>query len=140
MPDKCLAEHGREDRIHVTVLYGIHDTNVADTKKILSKVSPFTLRLGKVSLFTTSSSEFDVVKIEVSSAGLRQLNLLLRDNLKHTLTYKDFIPHVTIAYVKKGTCGELTGKTDFNGWTIRVPSLVFSSPVGGREVIPLYYK
>lgn len=123
---------GREDELHITLLYGIHTTDADDVRPIFTKESPFDVELGQVSIFTTND-EFDVVKIEVQGKGLFDLNSKLKDSVSYTSTYSTYKPHLTIAYVKKGTCKSLLGCADFKGEQWTVHSIIFS-PKHGKKV------
>lgn len=100
LKDADLAEDGRETNPHCTVLYGLHETASPKSMPILSMFGPQKLRLGAISIFECDS--YDVVKIEVESPSLTQMNWILRRLLPHTSTHKDYNPHITLGYVKKG--------------------------------------
>lgn len=131
VPDSQIADgsHGREDDIHITVLYGIHTESPNAVKREISGLKPLTIRLGKVSVFS-NSDEYDVVKIDVHSRSLRALHALLKDRLDHTETYHEFSPHVTIAYVKKGRGWKYDGDATFDGRSFTSDALTFSSANG----------
>ena len=133
-PDDLI--HGREDEVHVTLLYGIHSHTPDESKILLSEQAPFEVKFGQVSIFTTNY-EFDVVKIEVIGSGLFVLNNILKSNIKNTTCYNCFKPHATIAYIKKNTCNNLIGNNNFNGWKWTANSLVFSSTSGQKSPIRL---
>lgn len=100
--DDGSGTFGREDEPHITVLYGFHDeVKAEDFYPIIEEHGTnFELKGTKISLF--ENPEFDVVKIEIEPT---EKLLALREavmGLPHTLTYKDYNPHMTIAYVKKG--------------------------------------
>lgn len=117
--------HGREDHIHVTVKYGLLEQDPSDElTEIVENFPRFRMRLGRISLFT-DPEDFDVVKIDVSSPELEELNKMisgLPNEDKH-----DFHPHCTIAYVKKGTCSNLVGLGDLEGEEFEVSKLRFSN-------------
>lgn len=127
---------GREDQIHVTVLYGIHDTEPDKVKKILEEVDPFDIVLDKVSLFT-NNFKYDVVKIDVKSKSLHKANELLMNKVAHSNRYKSYVPHVTVSYVKKGSGKKLSGDKTFAGEKINVDNIVFSSSNGKKTPIKL---
>lgn len=131
--DKNDDSFGMENQIHFTILYGIHDKKPTQVIKILEKVKPFTVKLGKVSTF--SNDDFEVVKIEVSGNKLFELNKLLRNNLDYTSKYKDYKPHITIGYVKKGK--GLNLKNEFYGKELTVEDLIFSNPSKEKTKIKL---
>lgn len=104
IPDEDLGEDGRETDPHITLLYGLHDSDPAKVKKLLSRIKrPIQFKLGKVSLFPgeDAGKDYDVVKVEVHSPDLHQLNKLLK-TLPHTDNWPEYKPHATIGYVKKG--------------------------------------
>lgn len=125
IPDEDLAENGREPHIHVTVKYGIHISDPTKVRDHLLNQKPIKARLGKVSLFDTSD-EHDVVKIDVDSPQLHELNGIISGNFETTDTFPDYKPHVTIAYVKKGLGKKYNGRNDFEGRMVKLNSAIFS--------------
>lgn len=119
---------------HVTVLYGLHTTNVEEIKEKLKDQEKFEIKFGKVSKF--KNDDYDVLKIEVESDILRKLNDKLK-SLKYTSTYNSYKPHCTLAYVKKDTCEELVGSKEFFNKKIEVKELVFSPSTGDAVKIKL---
>jgi 2'-5' RNA ligase len=119
---------------HVTVLYGLHTTNVDEIKEKLNDQKKFEIKLGKISKFT--NDDYDVLKIEVESDTLRKLNDKLK-KLKYTSTYNSYKPHCTLAYVKKDTCENLIGSKEFFNKKIEVKELVFSPSTGETVKIKL---
>lgn len=128
--------HGREDEVHVTLLYGIHSQSPEETQSILSRQNPFEVRLGHISIFT-SNEEFDVVKIEAISPSLFHFNQLLKTNIQNTPCYDIYRPHVTIAYIKKDLYKSLVGNNNFKDWRWTANSVIFSSTTGEKTAIRL---
>src|SRR4051812_29853944 len=64
---------GREDEIHITILYGIHADSPESVRPIIEHSGPINVRLGKVDVFT-NPFKFDVLMIEVFSDELMELN------------------------------------------------------------------
>ena len=129
--------HGREDEVHITLLYGVHAHSHEEVQSVLSGQNPFEVRLGHISVFTTNE-EFDVIKIEALSSSLFYLNHLLRTNLPNTSNYSVYKPHVTIAYVKKGTdYKNLIGDDYFKEWKWTNSTVIFSSKNGQKTPIRL---
>lgn len=126
IPDEFLADDGRQarDDIHVTVKYGLHHADPSEFQNYLIGRKPITLRLGKVSLF--EADDHDVVKLEVSSPQLHSLNRTVSNNFEVTDTYPQYIPHVTIAYVKKGRGKPYDGREDFVGKEVILNRATFS--------------
>jgi 2'-5' RNA ligase len=133
-PDR--PSFGREDNIHITVLYGIagRDT-ISGVESILKDTKPFSVRLGKLSLF--SNQVFDVLKIDVDSPDLHHMNSILVKNLDVAQTYPKYIPHVTIAYLNKNKGEKYKGLKEFEGEKFQVNSLIFSSKDGTKHKIKL---
>jgi len=127
---------GREDEIHVTVLYGLHDEEPDGTREVVEKERPIVLELGEVTAFT-NNPKFDVIKITVISPDLRRINKRLKESLEFTSDYPKYQPHCTIAYVKKGTADQYTGMAPFKGEKIKLDHLVFSSKNGEKTRIRL---
>lgn len=116
---------GRENEIHITVKYGLHTIVKEKVQKVIENEKPVKAKLGKIGLF--KQDDYDVVIIKVDSPELKKLNKLISDNLTCTDSYPDYKPHCTIAYVKKGTCDELEGNTDFEGDEMTFDSVVFTA-------------
>jgi hypothetical protein len=106
------GDNGREVEPHVTVKYGLQipAPNQA-LLQIIGTTKPFKVKLGLVSLF--ENPKFDVVKVDVDSPELHQLNRAISEAIPCKDTFPDYHPHMTIAYVKKGTGRALNGKNVF---------------------------
>ena len=125
---------GREDEIHLTILYGIHTEDSDEVKKLISGQKPFKVSLGPLSIFTTND-DFDVVKVESTGTHIYRLHNLLEKNLEVTQNYPVYKPHVTIAYVKKGKCKDLVDNKDFAGKEFEAKEMLFSSKNGNKTKI-----
>lgn len=137
IPDEDLAEDGREPEPHATVLYGLHTTNPLDVSKVLAAESPISLTLGKTTIFAGADTgkTYDVVKVSVDSLDLHRLNTKLR-KLDHTNSF-DYVPHVTLAYVKAGKGQSYEGDATLDGIAVTIDRVVFSDADGNRTEIPL---
>lgn len=127
---------GREDEIHVTVLYGIHSESADPVVSAIQSSGRITAKLGKLSVFT-NPYRFDVLMIEVISPDLVARNQLLQEKVKFTNKYGAYRPHLTIAYVKKGKGWKHHGVSRFEGKTFSADYAVFSSKKGFKQVISL---
>jgi 2'-5' RNA ligase len=134
--DKTQGHLGREDEIHMTVLYGLHSESPVQTKELVAKTPPFPIHLAKIGIFSTND-EFDVVKINIEGDELKDLNARLAKNCQHTNRHGAYRPHVTIAYVKKGTAWKFDGNADFEGRSFLADQLIFSSRNGKKDRISL---
>ncbi|MCK9459664.1 MAG: 2'-5' RNA ligase family protein [Proteobacteria bacterium] len=128
IPEKELykegSHFGRENEIHVTILYGLHTSKSEEVKEIV-KGNAIKFTLGKISIFE-HDAKYDVVKIEVQGQSLHQLNKKLKQ-LKHTSSFPTYCPHVTLAYVKKGQGKKYIGINEFSGEIIAAKEIIFSS-------------
>lgn len=135
IPDEYLSEDGRQPRddIHVTVKYGIHMTDPFSVRDRLIKQQPIEVKLGDVSIF--EQDDHDVVKLDVTSRQLHTLNKMVNKNFEVTDTYPEYIPHITIAYVKKGVGKKYTGRKDFSGRTLKLDRATFSGKDNRKTVL-----
>jgi 2'-5' RNA ligase len=144
---------GLEKQPHVTILYGISpmensnpkpsdtiDGSMTDpNKKIIKTIQnilhnsashnfisfeTINLKLDKVKSFRNNPN-FDVLIIKVSSPELVILNDAFKSALPNQNLY-DYNPHITLAYLKKGTAAKYTGENDDEGSTEFVGN-IFSS-------------
>jgi 2'-5' RNA ligase len=139
IPDEEIdPEDGRTDRVHVTLKYGLNDEEPDAAIELLQGEPPVTIRLGKTSVFPADEKRnSDVVKIEVHSPDLKRLNRRIDDNLEHTDTYSDYVPHLTVAYVKPGLGRKYAGDDRFEGEEFTINNLVFSDTKKNRTIIKL---
>lgn len=125
---------GREDEIHVTLLYGLKDKDPDEVKRMLKGVKPFDVQLGTTTAFM-DDKKYDVLKIDVDSPELQKLHYILELGLPNENSYPTYQPHVTIAYLKKGNAKKYIGDDSFRGKKFKAQEIAFSSKNG--EKIPL---
>jgi len=105
-------EYGLETNPHVTLLYGIKNDIQSDiVKKLLLEVNlPYTIDEvdGKISMF--EPADYDVIKIGLKSANLSIYNERLKELPFKNDYANEYNPHLTIAYLKKGTGKKYVGK------------------------------
>lgn len=91
---------GLEDEPHCTLLYGLEDSvSIKEVKEILDQHTFGTCKVHNASLF---ENEYDVFKFDVNGDSLHACNKSLC-KLPYNNQYPDYHPHMTIAYLKKGT-------------------------------------
>lgn len=91
---------GLEKETHVTILYGLHDNVKPEAvKACVSGIQK--VKLKGLSVFECKG--YDVLKFDVEAPGLTESNSKLRDTIPYTNKFTDYIPHVTVAYLKTGT-------------------------------------
>lgn len=131
------ASFGRENEMHVTVLYGLDEVTAEEVKGVVEGAKSFETRFGKLSLFN-EEKKYDVLKIEIKSDELLELNKLLQENLEAPGNgHPEYVPHCTIAYVLKGKGDKFVGKEIEDLKSFSVNSLEFSSKDGTKHTIDL---
>jgi 2'-5' RNA ligase len=135
IPDSDLADDGREDEPHVTILYGLHTNDVNEVKDALSGEKEVKITLGKIKFFAADEKRnSDVLILDVDSEDLLRLNKKLRKlDCTNTREYK---PHATIAYVKAGKGAEYEGKSVCSK-TVTNNVIEFSAKNGKRTCFSL---
>ncbi len=145
IPDEVIYEgdeHGREDDQHVTLLYGLHQSNsdedVINLVKTFNKVQ---LTLDTVGFFD-SSDEYDVIKFELSDKILNKFNKILRDNVEYTSSFPDYKAHCTICYVKSGEGEKYVNilNKELDSFSFNCDKVVYSKPNNEKIKINLYDK
>ena len=130
------GDGGREETIHVTVKYGLHTNDFTDVQRFISqRPRPIQAMLGPVSLF--EQDDHDVVKIDLVSPGLDNLNRAISQSFEITDSHPEYISHITVAYVKKGACKHLVDREDFQDEQVTFQSIVFSGHDGRKTTIVL---
>jgi len=128
--------YGIETDPHITILYGIHkDVSDDEVLKMFSNIkkSDFDISADGVDCFY--NKDYDVLKMNVKSNKLNELNKLAR-KLKHTSTYPDYKPHLTIGYFLKGKSNEYVD-LNFDMKIDTIDKIVYSKSNGEKIDIPL---
>jgi len=139
IPKSSLAEDGFEEDKHVTIKYGLHTADFTEIRELFKDEKPIKMVLGKVSLFTTNN-DFDVVKIDIKSPDLHRLNKIISMNFEVTDTHPKYIPHLTIAYVKKGEGDPYNGNSTFKGQEVISDTILFSGKDNRKTIFKLPHK
>lgn len=125
-----LVEQGLETTPHVTVLFGfMPGVDVNEVAEVCrSNLQHVDFKLGTVSRF--ESAQYDVLKVDVDSEDLVVLHTSMREHFGESVqvTKPEYHPHLTLAYVEKGSNIELNGHAHFEGSVFRLTELVFSTP------------
>ncbi len=127
-----LTGDGIEDEAHITVLYGLDsDVSIDKVKKALEGIDFGTVSAYKVSAFENDKE--DVVKFDIDCSGLRMANRWLRA-LPHSNKFKNYEPHLTIAYVKPGKGKKYVEKFKEEALEVKPLFLVYS-PGGDKDKV-----
>jgi 2'-5' RNA ligase len=128
--------YGREDNPHITVRYGMETVDPKEIAPVFEGLGPIKAKMGKVSIFETD--DYDVVKVDIESEDLKAANKKVGDTVDLPgETFKDYLPHATIAYVKNGEGKKYVGDKAFEGKEITVDSIVLSAKDGKMHEIKL---
>lgn len=124
---------------HITIKYGLHTTDSQPVRTLLSHEPSVRVKFGKTECFAAGEtfSDHDVVYVRVFSPDLRRLHDKLTGSLAHTTTHPKYTPHVTVAYVKKGTGHKYCGRTDLEGIEATIDVVKFCRPSGRKAIIEL---
>ncbi len=106
--DNENGEYGIEHDTHVTLVPCMdNDVDINELKKMLQPLSKYKLFLNNVSAFS-NNDEYDVLKCDASSFILADTNKKITNKFPTHSEYKEYHPHVTIAYLKKGIADKYT--------------------------------
>lgn len=102
-------DYGFEYNPHCTIIYGLEDYDdiIRDIHKFIEYLNENYFDTNNISIFRSNISifennDYDVVKFDIESEDLIELNELFRQNFVYNNEYTEYKPHMTIAYVKKG--------------------------------------
>lgn len=138
IPIECVYEeagkhYGKETNPHVTIMDGLNPIEENRVKGLLSKIpKKVSATLGKINKFENADTPYDVLKIEVHSPHLTKIHEMIAKNFENNYQYPQYNPHVTLAYVKKGTCNEYVGNKMFDGMQFNFENFTYSN--GIREL------
>jgi len=139
IPADTLVAGGIETEVHVTVLYGFAlDFDAERLRPILEKQAAKEVVLGRLKRF--ECPDYDVLVLEAKNPPLVILNHQLSQEFKDDITPSkhEYNPHVTLAYVAKGTNKDLDA-SEFFGGKFRVSQMLYSLPnEQGRVVFDLH--
>jgi len=101
-------DFGLEHDPHITILFGFEDDkfDYANLEKFITSIKnvDFDVELSGISHF--ESKEYDVVKFDCKSEVLNKLNKFLIEHFPVVNNFPEYHPHMTIAYVKKGSASK----------------------------------
>jgi hypothetical protein len=123
--------YGIQKDPHVTILYGLHE-EVTD-EMVKSVFEDFdgevSIEVNGIDIF--ENKDYDVVKFNVVPDGdLLELHNRL-SKFPNSNEYPDYKPHITIAYVKKGT-GKKYVNPDYKYSVKNANKVVYSKPSGQK--------
>jgi hypothetical protein len=127
IPDDALTDDGKEPNLHVTVKYGLTSDDPSPIEAIAAGITtPITADTGDIMRFTTHP-DYDVLVVSIVSPDLVGLNAAVKAATPCVDTFPVYIPHMTLAYVKKGALPHLDGNSDLAGHHFAFRTLEFST-------------
>ena len=121
--------HGIQENPHVTILYGLHDGVTEDQVKSVFEGFNDTINIEVNGVGIFENKDYDVVKFNVNPDGaLQELHDKLSE-FPNSNDFPDYKPHITIAYVKKGT-GKKYVKPDYKYTVKNVDKITYSMADG----------
>lgn len=107
---------GYEEHPHITVAYGLHnDTDLLLIQSEINKATgSFLIKDGTIDIFeNVEHGECDCLVIRINEIPweLATIRKWILEKFENTQTYSEYKPHITLAYIKKGTCREFKGRT-----------------------------
>lgn len=95
------GKYGLEKETHVTLVPCLeNDVNIDELKTLIEPLKKYEILLTNISKF--ECQDFDVLKCDVFSQLLFDTNKKIKDKYPTHSEHKEYHPHVTIAYLKKG--------------------------------------
>ena len=116
---------GYEIHPHITVKYGLYTDDSDEVRDFLKEQPPVYVKLGPISKFRDVSDEFDIIKIEAYGEDMQEFNKAIDKAFDAKKGHKRYLPHITLAYVKKGACDSLVGNKHFKGLKFEGSRFVF---------------
>lgn len=142
IPAYLLDPKGREDDVHVTVLYGLQTDDAEVAAAAVAGASQPSFAWGTPHVFAgveEGTCDAVVVRVAPSAELLVLRERLLR--LPHKDQYPEYLPHVTLAYVQLGRGGEVAElvrpMVERLASPVTVPALTFSDRMHRKTEIDL---
>ena len=124
--------HGIQEFPHLTLLYGLHKEVTPEMVKSVFEgfKKEINIEVNGIDIF--ENKDYDVVKFNVNPDGaLQELHDKLSE-LPNSDQFPNYTPHITIAYVNKGT-GKKYVKPDYKYEVKNVDKITYSM-VDGNEI------
>jgi 2'-5' RNA ligase len=134
IPDELVQK--RETQPHITCKYGINEGISKQLIHLCTNFGKVKASLGLTSIF--EREECDVLKVDVFSGDIKRLNSAIVQNIMTIDKFgSDFQPHLTIAYMKRGTAEPYIKDRRFLGTMIDFDSVTFCLTDGVQITIYL---
>jgi DNA polymerase III epsilon subunit-like protein len=123
--------HGIQENPHVNILYGLHEGVTEEDVKSVFEGFTGSINIEVDGIGVFENKDYDVVKFNVNPDGALQD---LHDKLSefpNSNSFPDYKPHITIAYVNKGT-GKKYVKPEYKYEVKNVDNITYSMPSGEK--------
>jgi len=123
---------GIQDNPHVTLLYGLHNEVTLDQIKSIFDGFEEGIDIIIKGIGIFENENFDVVKLNVLNNNKLQSLYDKLSELPNSNEYPEYIPHITIAYLKKG-CGNKYKNLEYKHSFKNVDEVCYSISGGSKE-------
>jgi len=106
---------GKDNSPHITLQNGILTGDVKEIDSLMGNCSPVEVEFGPISIFRREDRDYDVLKVDIVSDPLMLLNQHVKQSLEVNDPFPEYIPHMTLAYVKRGEGDKFKGMDVFDG-------------------------
>lgn len=107
--DDSEYDYGLERESHITLVPCLdNDVDLDELKKYLKPLKDYTVVLTDISKF--ECEKYDVLKSSAKSTVLEETNKDIKKKFTTHSEYKEYKPHMTIAYLKNGLADKYTKK------------------------------
>jgi 2'-5' RNA ligase len=131
IPPEHFIEDGRETHPHVTLHYGLTQLDPSAVLKAVSDLGSLSFAPGVLKVF--EKDDCDVLYVSCDDEAQWRRWHRHTESLPHEPSeYDDYVPHLTLAYLRKGKGKLYAGKTALRGEPVPVSTVVYSGP-DGRE-------
>ena len=124
--------YGFETEPHLTLLYGLHEeVTENDVRDVLKNFTLEDLEIKIDGIGNFQNQDFDVLKFNVvKNSLLENINKAL-EKLPNSNRYPEYNPHITIAYLKKGTSIKYLDD-NFKTTISDIEDIIYSKPNGEK--------
>ena len=127
--------YGFETEPHCTLLYGLQpEVTVDQVAKKLEGIKFGECKAYNLSLF--ENEDYDVLKFDMEGDNLHNANKALTE-LPYSTDYPDYMPHMTVAYLKPGKGAEYLRILNSQEHSLKPLHIVYSMTDGSKQKIDL---
>jgi 2'-5' RNA ligase len=119
---------------HITILYGLLSDDVGAVEDAIKEYGKKSIefKVGAIQIF---ENDTDVISAKIISKDLDKLNKII-SKLPNENKYDEYIPHMTMAYLKSGEGKQFVGKKPFSE-EFSVKEILLSDKNGKKKTIKL---